>query len=116
MPTKIYLKAFKALGDGTRFRIVKMLEVKPLCVCEITAVLGLATSTVSKHLSILRDAGLILDEKENKWVNYRLNRGAREVYGRRLLPLVKEWLAADPVILSDAETVKTVNRERLCAR
>jgi ArsR family transcriptional regulator len=109
-------RVFKALSDPTRLRILKMLEARPLCVCEITAVLGLATSTVSKHLSILRDAGLILDEKENKWVNYRLNRGARDAYGRQLLPLVKKWLAEDPVILKDAKTVKTVNRENLCAR
>ena len=66
------VKVFKALSDSNRIRILKMLEVRPLCVCEITEVLKLATSTVSKHLSILRDAGYIIDQKEGKWVNYYL--------------------------------------------
>ena len=60
------IKIFKALSDTNRVRILKMLEIRPLCVCEITAVLGLAMSTVSKHLSIMREADLIFDKKENK--------------------------------------------------
>ena len=67
------VKVFKALSDSNRIRILKMLEVRPLCVCEITNVLQLAASTVSKHLSILRDVDLIDDEKDGKWVNYYLN-------------------------------------------
>ena len=66
-------KIFQALSDTNRIRILKMLEMRPLCVCEITDVLKLATSTVSKHLSILRDAGFIIDEKEGRWVNYYLS-------------------------------------------
>ena len=58
------VKVFKALSDSNRIRIIKMLEQRRLCVCEITEVLKLASSTVSKHLSILRDAELILDEKD----------------------------------------------------
>ncbi|MBN2103259.1 winged helix-turn-helix transcriptional regulator [bacterium] len=50
----------KALSDKNRIRILKMLEKKSLCVCEITAILGLAVSTISKHLSILKEANLIL--------------------------------------------------------
>ena len=61
-----FIKVFKALSDFNRIRIVKMLQLRPLCVCEIREVLDLATSTVSKHLSILRDAELILDEKDGK--------------------------------------------------
>ena len=60
------VKVFKALSDSNRVRILKMLEVRPLCVCEITRILNLATSTVSKHLSILRDVDFILDHKEGK--------------------------------------------------
>jgi len=54
-------RVFKALSDMNRVRILKMLEIRPLCVCEITEVLQLATSTVSKHLSILRDTHFIID-------------------------------------------------------
>ena len=72
------IKIFKALSDQNRIRILKMLQIRSLCVCEITEVLNLATSTVSKHLSILRDADLIFDEKDGKWVNYHLNMSETE--------------------------------------
>jgi len=62
------IKTFKAVSDPNRIRILKMLEVRELCVCEITEILNLAASTVSKHLSLLRDAEFILDRKEGKWV------------------------------------------------
>jgi ArsR family transcriptional regulator len=53
---KNHLKVFKSLSDKNRLRIMKMLEARPMCVCEITAVLNLAPSTVSKHLSLLHEA------------------------------------------------------------
>jgi ArsR family transcriptional regulator len=108
------VKAFKALSDTNRIRILKMLEVRPLCVCEITEVLQLATSTVSKHLSLLRDAGYIIDEKEGKWVNYYLNRDQSSDYIRHLLPLIRTWLPANEIIQRDQQKVQTVDRNTLC--
>lgn len=108
------LKLFKALSDGQRLRILKMLEVRPLCVCEITEVLQLATSTVSKHLSILRDADLIRDEKDGKWVNYSLNTSQSGEYSTQILPLVSRWLPAEDLILQDAEKVRSVDRNVIC--
>lgn len=67
------VKFFKALSDTNRLRILKMLQTNPLCVCEITNVLELATSTVSQHLKILKEAGFIIEEKDGKWVNYLIN-------------------------------------------
>jgi ArsR family transcriptional regulator len=107
-------KTFQALSDTNRLRILKMLEVRPLCVCEITEVLQLAASTVSKHLSILRDAGFILDEKEGKWVNYRLNDSGDQGYSVRLLPLISAWLPDDNLIAGDREKVKQVDRNIIC--
>ena len=66
-------RIFKALSDPNRLRILKMLQIRSLCVCEITEVLQLATSTVSKHLSILKDTDFIIEEKNGKWVNYLIN-------------------------------------------
>lgn len=66
-------KIFKALSDPNRLRILNILRQRKLCVCEITEILGLATSTVSKHLSILQNAGFIKREKDGKWVNYYIN-------------------------------------------
>lgn len=91
-----------------------MLEMRPLCVCEITEVLKLASSTVSKHLSILRDAELIFDEKDGKWVNYHLNEDNSDIYVQRLLPLIKSWLQDDNIVLQDKTKVKTVDRNNMC--
>ena len=108
------VKIFKALADTNRIRILKILEVRPLCVCEITAILNLAPSTVSKHLSILREAGFILDQKENKWVNYHLNRASQLSHVKELLPLLFKWLPDDIEIAKDKEKARIVNREKLC--
>ena len=108
------VKVFKALSDSNRIRILKMLEERHLCVCEITEVLKLASSTVSKHLSILRNAELILDEKDGKWVNYYLNQQQMDEYVRQLLPLIKSWLPDDSTINQDKEKVKTVDRNFIC--
>jgi len=108
------VKVFKALSDTNRIRILKMLESRPLCVCEITEVLGLATSTVSKHLSILHDASYIVADKDGKWVNYSLNRDLENDYVRHLLPLLRTWLPADETIRNDRNKVQSVDRNKLC--
>ncbi len=114
MDMRNLVKIFKALSDSNRIRILKMLQLRPLCVCEITAVLNLATSTVSKHLSLLRDADLILDKKEGKWVIYTLNENSGQTYVTELLPLIGRWIPDDETIHKDAKKVKTVDRNILC--
>jgi len=111
---KKLVKIFKALSDSNRIRILKMLEQRRMCVCETTEVLKLASSTVSKHLSVLRDAELILDEKDGKWVNYYLNQDKSDDYVQKLLPLIKSWLPDDEMIKRDKEKVKTVDRNNIC--
>ena len=61
---------FKALADGTRLRILKLLEVREMCVCEIMVALDLTQPTASHHLGILENAGLVKSRKEGKWVFY----------------------------------------------
>ena len=95
-------------------RIVKMLEQRELCVCEVREVLNLSTSTVSRHLTILRDAGLILDRKDGKWVNFRLNADLDDGMVRPLLSVLKKGLADEKQILQDREKVKRVDRNKLC--
>ncbi|NQU27768.1 MAG: winged helix-turn-helix transcriptional regulator [Candidatus Marinimicrobia bacterium] len=109
------IKLFKALSDTNRIRILKMLEVRPLCVCEITEILGLAPSTVSKHLSLLRDTELIGDIKEGRWVNYHLQAGADDERVQQLLNLLAEWLPEDKIIKSDQQKAGEVDRNILCA-
>lgn len=108
------VKIFKALSDPNRIRILKMLEVRPLCVCEITEVLQLATSTVSKHLSILRDVDLIIDSKDGKWVNYELNPSGQNINAKQLLALIEAWLNDDEIIQADVKRVKEIDRNMLC--
>ncbi len=65
-------KIIKALAHPTRLFIVDVLAKQPQCVCELTAMIGADTSTVSKHLSLLKDAGLVSDEKKGTQVYYHL--------------------------------------------
>jgi ArsR family transcriptional regulator, arsenate/arsenite/antimonite-responsive transcriptional repressor len=67
------LSIFKALSDETRLRIVKLLEQGELCVCDIFSALDMVQPKVSFHLSVLKEAGLITDRKEGRWVHYRID-------------------------------------------
>ena len=109
-------KIFKALSDPNRLRILKMLQTKPLCVCEITAVLGLATSTVSKHLSILREAGFIFEEKEGKWVNYAINTRSSDPRISSFLSSLDFWISDETAIISDKKKVLSVDRNAVCSK
>ena len=109
-----YIKIFKALSDSNRLRILKMLQVRPLCVCEMQSVLNLAPSTVSKHLSILRDAGFIYDVKENKWVNYYIDSDTSNEMIKSLLDLLDQHIPSEEQIAKDSELVAKVDRNQLC--
>ena len=86
---------FKALGDDNRLRIVLALREQELCVCQIVALLELANSTVSQHLTILRHAGLIESHKHGRWVYYRLSDTAGgPQFGRSLKRLLAEVAAS----------------------
>lgn len=63
-------RLFKALADETRLRILKLLEVREMCVCEVMVALELTQPTASHHLGILENVGLVKDRKEGKWVFY----------------------------------------------
>ena len=90
-----HARLFKALGEDTRLRIIAMLSHGELCVCHLIQGLELPQSTVSRHLSILRDAGLVRTRKAGRWVHYRLAPPPRGVGGQMLQQLVAH-LAADP--------------------
>ncbi len=108
------VNVFKALSDPNRIRIVKMLERRELCVCEVREVLDLSISTVSKHLSILRDADLILDTKDGKWVNYRVNERSENSYIRSQLELIRKSFSDDAQVVLDRKKLLTVDRKSIC--
>ena len=107
---------FKALSDKSRIRILKMLQKKQLCVCEITAILKLATSTVSNHLSILTEANLIIGEKDGKWMNYRINNSPSSNLISSILLYLQFILEDDETILKDRQIIEEVDRLVLCCK
>ncbi len=106
--------ASKAMGHPARLRILAMLRPAPLCVCQMTAVLGLATSTVSGHLAELRRAGLVTERKQGKWVEYTL---AADGPALALAGPALDGLKADPQVRADADMVRRLRAvpvETLC--
>jgi ArsR family transcriptional regulator len=89
---KKLIRVMKAMSDPGRVKVLKMLEEKEMCVCEIKTVLQLAQPTVSKHLKILEDAGLVESSKDKVWVNYRLADGSESKYAKTMLKNLKGWL------------------------
>jgi len=75
-PLHASVDSLKALAHPVRLRILSLLRSGELCVCQMTEVIGLAPSTVSEHLTLLRRAGVVVERKEGKWVFYALRRGA----------------------------------------
>lgn len=113
---KALLKAAKALSDGNRLKMLKLLEDRELCVCELTAALGLAQSTVSKHLSLLEDSGLVERVKDGLYVNYRLSRSGDSPYAPPLLGLLAGWLNEDPSVRTLKSSLSGIDRQALCRR
>jgi DNA-binding transcriptional ArsR family regulator len=107
--------AAKGLAHPGRLRIAAMLTTGELCVCQLTAVLELAPSTVSQHLAVLARGGLVAERKEGKLVFYRLRReGTASPW---LAPLLAA-LAGDPVVQADRRLVDRLRRvpvAELCA-
>ena len=93
----------KAISDPSRVRILKMLERGELCVCQMTDALGLAQSTVSKHLAQLRQAGLVSDRKQGLWVYYRLCSDSAGPDQRAFMALLRDALNDDPLIIADGQ-------------
>lgn len=76
--TERAVELFHALSDETRLQIIELLSKGERCVCELTDSLDAAQSRLSFHLRVLRDAGIVRDRKEGRWVHYELNRDAFE--------------------------------------
>lgn len=97
------LKIFKALSDETRMRILKLLEKGELCVCDIVAALDMVQPKVSFHLGVLKEAGLIKDRKQGKWIHYSLDDS--DIFRRFLILSILERTSED-VIQEDRKRLK----------
>src|SRR5208282_6581214 len=95
-----FMAITKALSDPNRVRILLALRRGELCVCQITELFGFAPSTVSKHLSILHQAGLVESRKAERWVFYRLPRADMSKQVRMALDLTKKCLETETQIVT----------------
>jgi DNA-binding transcriptional ArsR family regulator len=100
------LRITKALSDIQRLRILMALRTGELCVCQIIAVLGLAPSTVSKHLSILSAADLVDSRKDGRWAYFRLPQGEALKAVKPVLKWLDGALECDDSIAKDAKKLE----------
>jgi ArsR family transcriptional regulator, arsenate/arsenite/antimonite-responsive transcriptional repressor len=111
---KTFVKVMKALSDPNRVKIVKLLQQKVMCVCELRAALKISQPSVSKHLKILEEAGLVDYHKDGLWVNYFLADGKQSPYSASLLGHLRHWLDDDPQVADLAKKAPSLNREEIC--
>jgi arsenate reductase/ArsR family transcriptional regulator len=103
MSLRAYEDVMKTVADPTRVRILKILEGGEMCVWQIIAVIDLGQSTISKHLFLLRAAGLIKDRRDKKWIHYSLDGKSGNPYAGPALRNIRKWLNDDPIVLKDRE-------------
>lgn len=113
---KDFVKVMKALSDPNRVKIVKMLQHKKLCVCEIQALLQISQPSVSKHLKLLENAGFVMSSKDGLWVNYHLSDGSSSPYVASILGNLKHWLNDNTETRNIIAKLPDIRREDLCAR
>ncbi len=105
-----FLAVAKALSDESRARALLALRQRELCLCQLVALLGLAPSTVSKHMSQLKLAGLVTSRKQGRWVYYRLAPSFDAT-----IRVAQEWtleaLVRDPIVREDAKRLRSILRQ-----
>ena len=113
---KDFIKVMKALSDPTRVKIIKMLQHKSMCVCEMREALQVSQPTVSKGLKILEDAGLVDFKKDGLWVDYHLTDGSKSPYVASLLGNLRHWLENEAEMKELIEKVPHIRREKVCKK
>jgi len=113
---KNLVKVMKALSEPNRLKILKMLQHKTLCVCEIREVLRIAQPTVSKHLKTLEEAGLVRFEKDGLWVNYMIDKKSDNPYALSILDDLKVWLEDDEDMNRVIKQLDGLQRELICKK
>jgi len=114
-----FLNITKAISDESRVRILMFLRGGELCLCQIIEMLDLAPSTVSKHMAILAQAGLVDFRKNGKWHYYRLPGEESPVPVQDALTWMRSALAKSRVVSEDAKLLKAMMKKDvkvLCTR
>jgi DNA-binding transcriptional ArsR family regulator len=116
---RAFLNITKALSDENRLRLLLALRGGELCACQLTELLRLAPSTVSKHLFLLTNAGLLESRKEGRWIFFKLAGKGAPVAVREALDWVKKSLGRSPAALADATRLQKILKQdpsELCKR
>ena len=103
-----FMNITKALADESRVRMLLALRSRELCVCQITELFGLAPSTISKHLSILYQAGLAESRKDGRWMYYCLPGKTAPMTVRRAIDWVAHSTNGDPRVADDTARLKKI--------
>lgn len=103
-----FMDITRALSDENRVRALMALRGRELCVCQIIELLGLAPSTVSKHMQILRQARLVECRKHGRWIYYSLANHEAPTAARAAVEWVCNTVAKDPKIRNDAKHLKRI--------
>ena len=114
---KDLLKITKALSDESRVRILLALLAHELCLCQIIDLLGLAPSTVSKHVSVLMDAGLITSRKDGKWRYYSIKSNDIGLEAKEALDFIRKTASSTSMARKDMKRIAEIlrkNKEDLC--
>jgi len=103
-----FMSLTKALADENRVRIILALRKRELCVCQVTELLALAPSTVSKHLSILFQAGLLESRKDGRWIYYRLPDPSAPVVVREALDWAHKAVKGHSRVIEDGRRLERI--------
>ncbi len=110
-----FINLLKALSDSNRLKICAILMEKPLCVCEITSLLGMANSTISEHLSVLRKNNLVVYERDGKWINYKFKWPDNQTEKMIIMQII-EYSKTDREFSELVKKTASVDREIICSR
>jgi ArsR family transcriptional regulator, arsenate/arsenite/antimonite-responsive transcriptional repressor len=113
---KEFIRVMKALADPTRVKIIKMLQHKTMCVCEMREALQVSQPSVSKNLKILEDAGLVEFSKDGLWVNYYLTDGRNSPYVASLLGILRHWLEDEGEVEELIKKIPHIDRKEVCCK
>jgi ArsR family transcriptional regulator len=104
------VKAFKALSDDTRLRILNLLLERECCVCEVMQALEISQTRASRNLSALHDAGFLKLRKDGLWSLYSVDKQGMDESYFDMVEAVRKGLEANPTVEVDRERLRTAER------
>ena len=109
---RAFCRLLRAAADPVRLRLLKCLEVRPACVCELMQATGLPQARVSRHLKDLRESGLVVDRRDAQWVEYSLVEADDGTPEACVLALVRNQLEGAPQVIEDRRRLARASRSQ----